>query len=201
MNFVKFNSDNEMSRNSSVAFVSLHKVHILPFENTDGIVPIEQISLCIQTLAKSNRKDSTKTSVFNLLVRLMKHSNLSENELTNYKTMFHQHKHTHTDPIKNKRTEYLSTLYKLGEYRKYVINVLHFHGITEREMKSLPIRPMKRNENGISSTDKYVYIFRTVDGKLNKIKLLGKRIVTSFQKINRFHLLDQTESLVDFIQV
>ena len=87
MDYLHFIEDEKIAPNTKRTYNSIHSLYFSSFE-LNGVIPVQCIPEIIKLLSTNKIADKTKSSIFSLLTRLMKHSGMDADLIKQHKTEF-----------------------------------------------------------------------------------------------------------------
>ena len=204
MNYTHFITDEKIASNTKRTYNSIHNLYFSSFE-LDGVIHYESIPEIIKMLSTEKIADKTKSSIFSLLTRLMKHSGLDAETIKKFKTQFFN---SLSDSSEEENEQVYVTRYTNACIRKdkmisfMVTYLLYWFDIREKDLREIKIYDEKptKSKCGFFLRAKSILFQADSDGKKcnRKFVIASERMLEKMRTMVGLCVMSPTMTLTDY---
>ena len=188
MNYEHFIADEKIAPNTKRTYNSIHNLYFSSFE-VGGIINYESIPEIIKFLSAEKIADKTKSAVFSLLTRLMKHSGLDAETIKKFKTKFFN---SLTDSDEETEqvyiTRFTNACIRKDKMTSFMVTYLtYWFDIREKDLRTIKIFDTKptKDTDGFFLRAKSILFQADHDGKKfrRKFVIASERMLTKMRNM------------------
>ena len=205
MNYEHFIADEKIAQNTKRTYNSIHNLYFSSYE-VGGIINYESIPEIITFLSTEKIADKTKSAVFSLLTRLMKHSGLDAETIKKFKTKFFNSLTDSDDETEQVYvTRFTNACIRKEKMTSFMVTYLtYWFDIREKDLRTIKIFDTKptKDTDGFFLRAKSILFQADHDGKKfrRKFVIASERMLTKMRHnmIGKTILTEDMENITTY---